>query len=240
MRMTGSDLPVFSYEIVNEFPHDPDAFTQGLVIREGFFYESTGGYGKSSLRRIHVETGVIYLKEALPQKLFGEGLAWFQGMLFQLTWRSGVGRIYDGESFRLKGEFSFKGQGWGLTHNGTHLIRSDGSNRLVFFDPHDFSKVGEIRVKAEGNPVRFLNELEFVKNEIWANVYQTDRIVRIHPESGEVTGWIDLTGLRPEKKGRDPEGVLNGIAFDPSEDRIFVTGKNWPKIYEIRLKRDDS
>lgn len=237
---TGSGLPVYGIEVIHAYPHDPGAFTQGLVIRDGFFFESTGGYGTSTVRRVHLETGVVYLNEDLPDQLFGEGLTWLDGKLFQLTWQSEIGRIYDQETLRLKAEFSYHGQGWGLTHDGTHLIRSDGSQRLFFFDSSDFSTVREVEVTADGRPVRYLNELEFVRGEIWANVYQTDRIARIDPNTGAITSWIDLSALKPKGKGDRKPGVLNGIAYDPEQDRIFVTGKNWSKMFEIQLKRQDS
>jgi glutamine cyclotransferase len=226
--------PVFGYQVVRVFPHDPKAFTQGLVFDQGFFYEGTGLLGRSSLRKVELETGKVLKLVKLPDGLFGEGVALWEDKIIQLTWKSKTGFVYDRPTFRLLKRFFYPTEGWGLTQDGKHLIMSDGSSFLYFLDPQNFKVIRRIRVQAEGLPVAFLNELEYIKGEIYANVYLTDRIVRISPQSGRVTGWIDLQGLLPAEDRRPGVDVLNGIAYDPHGDRIFVTGKLWPKLFEIR------
>lgn len=232
-------VPVYTYEVVNTFPHDPEAYTQGLVYYEGVLYESTGQYGASSLRRVELQTGRVLQRVAVPREYFAEGLALFQGRLFQLTWQAQKGFIYDLQSFRQTGEFRYTGEGWGLTHDGESLIMSDGSQQIRFLDPATFQVRRIISVNDQGRPIQRLNELEYIRGEIYANIWQTDRIVRIDPATGRILGWIDLTGLLPAQDRRREVDVLNGIAYDEANDRLFVTGKLWPKLFEIRLRRRD-
>jgi glutamine cyclotransferase len=227
--------PVFGYQVIRVFPHDPQAFTQGLVFHQGFLYEGTGLLGRSSLRQVELKTGKIIKQVSLPEYLFGEGVTIWEDKIIQLTWKSQVGFVYDRRSFRLLKKFFYPTEGWGLTQDGKHLIMSDGSSFLYFLDPNNFKVLRRIQVRSGGLPVSFLNELEFIQGEIYANVFLTDRIVRIAPESGRVTGWIDLQGLLPAEDRRQGADVLNGIAYDPLGYRIFVTGKLWPKLFEIRL-----
>jgi glutamine cyclotransferase len=230
------DTQVYSYRVVNVYPHDPEAFTQGLVYRDGFLYESTGLNGRSSLRKVRLETGEVIQQRQVDAQYFGEGLADWGGKLIQLTWRSNVGFVYDRASFNLERTFAYVGEGWGLTHDDTRLIMSDGSSSLRFLDPATLQETGRLTVTDRGRPVGGLNELEVVRGEIYANVWQTDRIARIAPASGHVTGWIDLSGLLPPSDQRGVD-VLNGIAYDGEHDRLFVTGKLWPKLFEIALVR---
>ena len=235
MRAQGQ-VPVESYRVVNVYPHDPDAFTQGLIYLDGFLYESTGIQGKSSLRKVKLETGqVVAQRRAGLEAHFAEGLAEWKGQLFQLTWQSKVALVYDLASFAPRGMFTYAGEGWGLTHDERRFILSDGSNRLRFFDPVTFREIGYVEVRDEGRPVVDLNELEFVNGEVWANVWHTDRIARISPQTGRVVGWIDLRGLMSGGFKLDPEAVLNGIAYDASGRRLFVTGKLWPRLFEIEV-----
>ena len=236
-----SAVPVFTYEVVNTYPHDPRAFSQGLVFHEGQLYEGTGRYGESSLRRVDLQTGRVLESRQLPQNLFGEGITIYQDRIFQLTWRSNYGLIYDLAKMQPSDTFSYAGEGWGLTHDGRHMIMSDGSDTLRFLDPKTFRTVRTIRVRAYGRPVEYLNELEYVDGEILANVWHTDLIARINPATGEVNSWVDLRGLLSPAERPDAEAVLNGIAWDAREKRLFVTGKNWPKLFEIRVEpRRDS
>jgi glutamine cyclotransferase len=230
-------VPIYMYEIVNSWPHDPKAYTQGLVFYDGELFESTGRYGESSLRRVELKTGKVKKRTEVSSDCFAEGMTIFDGKIFQLTWINHKGFIYDQKSFRRKGEFAYEGEGWGLTNDGHYLILSDGTNQLRFLDPVSFQVVRTIHILDHGSPVMNLNELEYIKGEIYSNVWLTDRIARIDPHSGNITGWIDLTGLRPPETLNDSENVLNGIAYDEEHDRLFVTGKRWPKIYEIRLKK---
>lgn len=228
--------PVWGYRVVAEYPHDPDAYTQGLVMVDGVLYEGTGLEGRSSLRRVDLKTGEVLQSQALDDEHFGEGVAVYGDRIYQLTWQTGTCFVYDRETFELEETFSYETEGWGLTTDGERLIMSDGSSTLVFRDPETFEEVGHVDVRDGGAPVNYLNELEYVNGEVWANVYQTDRIVRIDPESGQVTGWIDLTGLlEPEDFPAQGVDVLNGIALDPATGRIFVTGKLWPTLFEIEL-----
>jgi glutamine cyclotransferase len=227
--------PEMTYEVITSYPHDPSAFTQGLVYWEGYFYESTGLYGESSLRKVAIETGEVLQKTDLPQAYFGEGLTLWQDQLIQLTWREGTGFIYNLEYFTLIEDFTYPTEGWGLTHDGTHLIMSDGSPTLFYLDPETFQVVNRVNVFYQGQNISRINELEYIRGEIFANIWQTDDIIRIDPHTGEVMGWIDLGGLLPNAERTPATDVLNGIAYDPENDRLFITGKRWPKVYEVRL-----
>jgi len=232
-----SAVPSYGYEIVNTWPHDKDAYTQGLVFYEGSLLESTGQEGRSSLRRVEPETGKVLKKVEVPRPYFAEGITLLKGKIYQLTWQHQLGFIYDAVSFEKLGEFSYKGEGWGLTNDGSALILSDGSNRIRFFDPATFQVNRTISVLDDRAPIASINELEFVHGEIYANIWHKERVARIDPQTGRVLGWIDLTGLRALADAHDNEAVLNGIAYDESNDRMFVTGKLWPKLFEIRVKR---
>ena len=228
----------FSYRVVRSYPHDPRAYTQGLLYRDGVLYEGTGLTGESSLRKVRLETGEVLQIRRLDAKYFGEGIAVVGNDVIQLTWQSEIGFVHDLATFETRRTFSYTGEGWGLTYDGTRLIMSDGSAVLRFLDPASLRETGRLTVRDGGIPVEQLNELEIVKGEIYANVYQSDRIARISPKTGHVTGWIDLTGLlsRRDAAGLDPmDAVLNGIAYDAAKDRLFVTGKRWPKLFEISL-----
>ena len=224
-----------TYEVVNAFPHDPDSFTQGLIFLDGVLYESTGLYGESSLRMVTLETGEVQRLVFLPDEVFGEGLTDWEETLVQLTWREGIGYVYNRDDFSHLTQFNYETEGWGLTQDGENLIMSDGSATLFFLDPETYAILSTVDVLDEDAPVTMLNELEYIQGEIFANIWQTDTIVRIDPETGAVKGWIDLGGLLPEEERTYTTNVLNGIAYDPETDRLFVTGKRWPKIYEIRL-----
>lgn len=231
------------YTLVSQYPHDCAAFTQGLEIRDGAFYESTGRHGYSSLRRVKFDSGQVEQQTAVPEEFFAEGLTVFNDKIYQLTWQNQKGFIYDRATFRKLREFKYEGEGWGLTNDGRSLIMSDGiTPRLRFLNPETFQVERTVTVNDEtGAPLLNLNELEFVKGEIYANVWQTNRIARIDPLSGKLLGWIDLAGLAehgknaPEKKPCPAPDVLNGIAYDAAQDRLFVTGKLWPYIYEIKV-----
>jgi len=232
----GAAVPVYGYTVVRSYPHDPRAFTQGLILRDGFFYEGTGLNKRSSLRKVKVETGEVVQNKPLSDEYFGEGVTDWKGSLVQLTWQSEIGFVYDLQSFERTKTFTYTGEGWGLTHDDTRLIMSDGTPQLRFIDPATMKETGRITVRDGLGPVQHLNELEYVKGEIFANVWQTDRIARISPKDGRVTGWVDLSGLLPPAE-RDVAGgaVLNGIAYDAAADRLFVTGKLWPRVFEIKL-----
>jgi len=232
--LASEEIPVYTHKIVNVYPHDPDAFTQGLVFEKGFLYEGTGLTGRSSLRKVALESGKVMKLRKLPVPFFGEGVTIYQNKVFQLTWRSGIGFIYHKESFELLGEFRYDGEGWGLTHDGKRLIMSDGTSTLYLMEPKSFREIGRLEVRQKDQPVNGLNELEWVQHEIYANVWQTERIARIDPVTGRVTGWLDLTGILSPLYRRDRVDVLNGIAYDPGERRLFVTGKLWPKVFEIQ------
>lgn len=227
---------VTGYEIVNTWPHSREAYTQGLIFHDGKLIESTGQEGRSSVRRVQLETGDVLQKVSLPPQYFGEGLTLLNGKLYQLTWQHQTGFIYDPATFQKLGEFKYFGEGWGLTHDGQHLILSDGTNRLRYIDPSTFQVKKVLSVTDRGAPVTQLNELEFARGEILANVWHSNKIARIDPESGKVIGWIDLTGLLKPGEATDEDAVLNGIAFDETTGRLVVTGKMWPKLFEIRLK----
>lgn len=232
-------IPVYSYNIVNTYPHDPDAFTQGLVLDDGVLYEGTGLYGQSSLRRVELETGAILQIHELSDQFFGEGITIDGDRIIQLTWQSHIGFVYDKDSFELLQEFTYSTEGWGITHDGTRLIMSDGTSTLHFLDPQSFEEIGQVEVFDNDGPVTRLNELEYVQGEIYANVWQTDRMARIAPETGRVVGWVDLEGLLSAEDRSEPIDVLNGIAYDAQTDRLFVTGKLWPKLFEIELTSPD-
>lgn len=230
-----SRTPRFSFRVVKAFPHDPTAFTQGIVFADGIFYESTGLNGYSTVRKVTPETGAVIQKVAVEDQYFAEGLALVGQELLQLTWQTRVGFVYDKATLKRLRTFSYPTEGWGIAYDGKQLVMSDGSSRLFFMDPTNQKVLRSLQVLDGGRPVERLNELEFVRGELWANVWQTDRIAKINPATGAVTGWIDLTGLlRPEARG--PEGdVLNGIAWDKAGDRVFVTGKKWPWLFQIDL-----
>ncbi len=232
-RQAATTAPTYGYEIVNTYPHDTGAFTEGLVYDGGYLYESTGLYGSSTLRRVDLETGTVLKSLALPNQYFGEGLAVIGDEIIQLTWRSNVGFVYNKESFALIREFTYPSEGWGLTYDGSRLIMSDGSSNLYFLDPTTFARLGQITV-FDMNPVSNLNELEYIKGKVYANVFGEDKIAVIDPKTGKVEAWIDLSSLPGPKS--IPDDVLNGIAYDSVSDRLFVTGKMWPNLYEIKLK----
>lgn len=233
---SSAGVPTYTYEVINRWAHDPTSFTQGLVFYDGAFIESAGEYGRSSLRKVEVKTGKILKKVDVPGKYFAEGLTIFQGKIFQLTWKENVIFTYD-PSLTLTNRLDYAGEGWGLTHDDHFLIVSDGSNRIYFVDPVTLEAARTISVSDNNHPLTELNELEYIKGEIYANIWHTDRIVRIDPQSGTILGWIDLTGLLPANQRSDEEAVLNGIAYDEATDRLFVTGKLWPAVFEIRLKK---
>jgi len=232
------NLPLFGYQIVRVYPHDREAFTQGLQYVDGVLYEGTGLNGRSSIRRVELETGKVLQKRDVPSQYFGEGITVWKNDLFELTWQSHVAFVYDKTTFEPKKQFSYPGEGWGLTHDGTNLIMSDGSAELRVLDPATFVEKRRIRVTAAGAPLRNLNEIEYVKNEILANIWQTDYVARIAPATGKVSGYIDFRGLLSPQERLAVEangGVLNGIAYDAARDRLFITGKLWPKLFEIKI-----
>lgn len=227
--------PFYTYEIVHTYPHDRGGFTQGLLFLNGALYESTGLNGRSSLRKVDLATGTVLKQQDVPSEFFAEGLAALNGKLYQLTWQNQKGFIYDLESFEQQGTFTYTGEGWGLTTDGKSLIMSDGTAQIRFLDPTNFQVKRTITVTDQGKPIDRLNELEWVKGEIFANIWITPFVVRIDPATGKVLGVIDFSGLLSpaERQGTD---VLNGIAYDAAGDRLFVTGKLWPKLFEVRLK----
>ena len=231
----GGPATIYGFVVVKAYPHDPGAFTQGLMFRDGVLFESTGLNGRSSLRKVRLETGEVLQRRDVDQRYFAEGLTDWDGRLLQLTWETNVGFMYNLASFDLERTFQYSGEGWGLTHDRDRLIMSDGTTRLRFLDPATQRETGGVEVRDADKPVDDLNELEFVKGEVFANVWLTDRIAIIAPQSGRVTAWLDLAGLRPapDRRGDD---VLNGIAYDESRDRLFVTGKLWSQLYEIRIR----
>jgi glutamine cyclotransferase len=224
------------WEVVNSYPHDPAAFLQGLLWYNNSFYESTGRNGKSSLRHVEFPSGNVVKKLDLPPQYFGEGLAMVGNKLFQLTWTSKRAFVYDRDTFNLLHEYPYDTEGWGLTYDGKNLILSDGSSTLTYYDPDNFRPGRKLNVTFNGSPLRMLNELEYINGEIWANVWQTDQIVRINPDTGQVTSYLDMSGILSPEFRTGQENVLNGIAYDPQTKRIFVSGKLWPRIFEIKLK----
>ena len=237
-------IPVWGYRVVKSYPHDPGAFTEGLFFKDGDLFESTGLNGRSTIRRVKLETGEVVQRVSLPDELFGEGIVDWKDRLVGLTWQSQFGFVLDLKTFELKGRFGYPGEGWGLTRDDRELIMSDGTAELRFLDPETLRETRRVKVTAAGQPVTRLNELEWVEGEVYANVWQTDRIARIDPKSGRVVGWIELGGLLraglggPRREDADPNvDVLNGIAWDAATRRLFVTGKYWPKLFEIQLVR---
>ncbi len=232
-----SRITTYTFEVVNVYPHDPAAFTQGLVYHQGALYESTGLNGQSSIRKVDLQTGEVLKKVDVHPQFFGEGLALLNGRAYQLTWQTQHGFIYDLESFQLLNTFKYMGEGWGLTHDGHSLLMSDGTHQIRFLNPDNFEVQRVISVTEGARQINNINELEYIKGEVYANVWLTDRIARIDPQTGRVLAWINLTGLLPPEDQTRHDAVLNGIAYDEVNDRIFVTGKLWPKLFEIRLKQ---
>ena len=236
------EVPVYSYRVVQTYPHDRRAFTQGLVYEDGHLYESTGGslwspaiMGQSTLRKVELETGQVLEMKMVPPQYFAEGLALFEDRIIQLTWRSKVGLVYDKAGLAFKNQFDYPTEGWGLTHDGRRLIMSDGSSTLRFWDPQTFEETGRLDVRDKGASVPWINELEYINGEIYANVWQSERIARISPENGRVLAWVNLTGLLSAVERGPNVNVLNGIAYDHEGKRLFVTGKGWPKLFHIEL-----
>ncbi len=227
-------IPNLLYKVANAYPHDPNAFTQGLAFSDGILYEGTGLRGASVLRKVKLETGDILQEHKLPDKIFGEGITVYGDKVIQLSWKSKVGFVYDKESFKLLKTFHYQGEGWGITNNKKYLIMSNGTARLRFLDPESFEEKNIIEVCDNKGPVKGLNELEYVRGLIYANVWPTERIARISPKTGQVTGWIEMRGLLESDK-HSRHSVLNGIAYDEQSDRLFVTGKFWPKLFEIKV-----
>ena len=226
----------YTYRIVATYPHDTDAYTEGLIYSNGTLYESTGGYGTSTLRRVNLQNGTIQAEIALPSDVFGEGLAAVDGTLFQLTWLNHIGYVYDQATLTLRGNFSLPGEGWGLTYDGTHLIQSDGTATLTFRDPATLQQTSQITVHAGNSTVTNLNELEYVNGTLYANVWLIPRIAIINPQNGAVTGYIDLTDLaEANNPTQNPDNVPNGIAYNPQNGALLVTGKNWPHLYQIEI-----
>jgi glutamine cyclotransferase len=229
-------IPVDGFEVVATYAHDAKSFTQGLVYEGGRLLESQGEYGNSSLRTVELESGKVARKLPLDARYFAEGLAVLKGLVYQLTWKEGACFVYTLDDLRVVGTVHYGGEGWGLTTDGTQLILSDGSDVLRFYDTKDFQVAKTLSVTAQGKPQTNINELEWVHGEIWANIWHAERIARIDPKSGEITRWIDLSGLLPASEHPGAESVLNGIAWDAKADRVFVTGKFWPKLFEIKVK----
>ena len=226
---------VWGYQVVARYPHDAAAFTQGLSVSNGQLFEGTGQNGRSTLRLVDLKSGQVQKMTPLNRQYFGEGITAMNGHIYQLTWQNRLGLVYDEKTFEIEKTFQYTGEGWGLTNDGKHLIMSDGSATLRFLNPETFEVVKRISVQSGRTKIDKLNELEVVKGEIWANIWYDDRIVRISPDTGEVLGWIDLSALYPRQSRTTSEDVLNGIAYDAEHDRLFVTGKNWPALYEIKV-----
>ena len=226
---------VDSYRVVKAYPHDSQAFTQGLIYLDGHLYESTGLNGRSTLREVDLESGRVLKEISLPQQYFAEGLTNWGSTLIQLTWKKNVAFVYDRATFRLLKTFHYPWEGWGLTQDGKHLIMSDGSETIHFLDPDTFKQERKIRVTDRGKPVQNLNELEYIHGEIYANVWMSNRIARISPSTGKLLGWIDLSGILPSVEVTGEGAVLNGIAYDAAHNRLFVTGKDWPRLFEIQV-----
>lgn len=233
--VSASTTPVYTYKVIHAYPHDPNAFTQGLIYLNGFLYESTGLYGRSSLRMVELTTGRVIRQDPVPTQYFAEGLTNWKSDLLQLTWKAGEAFAYDLFSFQREKDFRYTGEGWGLTQDGRELIMSDGSADLRMLDPNTFREMSRVGVTDAGAPVTELNELEWVRGEVYANIWQTDRIARISLRTGKVLSWIDCAGLLRESDRSGHEDVLNGIAYDSEHDRLFVTGKLWPKLFEIKI-----
>lgn len=235
-------VQVDTFEVVKSYKHDGDAFTQGLVVHNGVFYESDGEYGESNVRKVEIDTGKVLQKQDLAEDYFAEGLTILNDKIYQITWREQTAFQYD-LNLKLIKEFRYSGEGWGLTNDGTNLILSDGTHVIRFINPETFETIRTIIVKDDaGKPIYKLNELEYVKGEIWANIWHSEEIgkpnyiARINPQDGKLLGWIDLQGVSPDDVKRDSENVLNGIAYDAAGDRLFITGKKWKSIFEIKVK----
>jgi glutamine cyclotransferase len=228
-------IPVLTVKLVRTYPHDPHAFTQGLEYYGGYLYESTGIAGQSTLRKVALDTGQVIQKVSVPPQYFGEGLTIFRGKIYQLTWLSKKGFVYDLRTFRKVGEFPYDTEGWGLTHDDKSLIMTDGTNKIRYIDPVSFAVTRTIELYAEGQGAANLNELEYVKSEILANIWHSTRIARVDPRSGQIVAWIDLSSIAAKEPHREEE-VLNGIAYDKAGDRLFVTGKNWSNVFEIKVE----
>lgn len=243
MPNKAANLPVSGYEIVKTYNHDKGAFTQGLIFHDGFLYESDGEYGESTLRKVELETGKVLQKKDIPEEYFAEGMTILGNKIYQITWQENTAFVYDLKDFSLIKEVKYSGEGWGLTNDGTNLIMTDSTHVIRFVDPETFQTLRTIVVLDEnGKPLMKLNELEYVKGEIWANIWQSENIkkpnhiARIDPATGKLLGWINLDNISPNDSGSHYENSLNGIAYDSSTDRIFVTGKNWRRLFEIKLK----
>lgn len=234
-QSTSQPVPIYTYKIVNTYAHDPNAFTEGLAFNNGFLYESTGQYGSSSLRKVDLATGDVLQLYKLPAEYFGEGITIYDDTIVQLTWQSHTGFIYNRDNFVLLHQFSYPTEGWGITHDGQRLIMSDGTSTLYFLNPKTMKSIGNIEVRGGNRPVNMLNELEYVNGKVYANVWKTNRIAIIEPQDGRITGWIDLSGLSQTQNYSGHVDVLNGIAYDSQADRLFVTGKLWPFLFEIKL-----
>ena len=235
-----NDAPpeVYTFEVIRDFPHDDQAFTQGFVYHDGYFYESTGQNGRSSLRKVEIETGKVLKKIDLDRQYFGEGMTIKDGKIYQLTWRKKIGFVYDLETFELEKTFDYgkSNEGWGLAHNGEMLIKTDGSERMWFLDPESFNEVSYIETYTDKRKAEKLNELEFVNGKIYANIWQQNSILIVNPENGAIEGIVSLKGLQAKAGQKGEDNVLNGIAYDQENDRLFVTGKNWNKVFEIKIK----
>jgi glutamine cyclotransferase len=227
---------LYKYKIVNEFPHDDNAYTQGLFFSEGFMYEGTGQKGYSSLRKVELETGKVVQQKSLDSKYFGEGICLHNEKIYQLTWENREGFIYNYQDFTQTGKFDYSTEGWGITSDGTNLWMSDGTSNIYKLNPDNMNVIGQIEVYTNQGAEQYINELEYIDGEIWANVYTKDYILIINPETGEVRGKIDLAGILQKEFRKQNTDVLNGIAFDKERNRIFVTGKNWPKLFELRIE----
>jgi glutaminyl-peptide cyclotransferase len=233
---TSAAVSVHGFEVVRAYPHDATAFTQGLVYRDGFLYESTGLQGQSTLRKLEIPSGRVVQRREMAADIFAEGLTIWNNTLVQLTWQHQMALVYALPTFAPQSSFAYQGEGWGLTHDGSRLIMSDGTPALRFLDPASGRETSRVQVTDSGRPIAALNELEFVGRFVYANVWHTDRIAVIDPATGNLAAWIDLTGLRPAASRQDAEAVLNGIAYDEAGDRLFVTGKRWPTIFEITVR----
>jgi glutaminyl-peptide cyclotransferase len=235
-----ASVPTYDVDVVHTYPHDVSAYTEGLFYLNGFLYESTGLEQHSSIRKVRIDTGAVVQKIDVPAQYFGEGIVNWHGHLISLTWKSHVGFVYDLASLKLQRHFEYEGEGWALTQDGKQLIMSDGTPDLRFLNPETLHETNRIHVTLDGKPVHNVNELEWVKGEIYANVWETNWIARIDPRDGHVLGLINLAGLLlPSDQVSGPDSVLNGIAYDAKRDRLFVTGKNWPKLFEIRVRKRD-
>ena len=235
MPVGSAIAPVWKAKVVATYPHDPNAYTQGLIIEKGQMFEGTGKHGSSTLREVELQSGKVLRSLALDEKYFGEGITVLNGTIYQLTWKNNYCFTYDLKTFQYKEYFRYPFEGWGLTNNGKELILSDGSSDLRFIDPVSFKELRKISVKDGTQRIKNLNELEYINDEVWANIWYQDRIARVSPENGKLLGWIDLSGLYPMSQRKDRDDVLNGIAQDPDTKKIFVTGKNWPKLFEIEI-----